>query len=682
MLWSVIKWPGEVRSAPSGSPGDAGRFGFLFLNNSDMGKPEMSSRLKAGLSVGTVIAFILTIIVSGTGCGCGCCCPCCCDCCCDEDYECCCSCSGWNPVTVTWDGSSPETWTGGCGDSLDIVYIDPGTPITVEPSVVCSPDCLPSYEWEVVKTSGAAEGPWSGVDLPVTFSPTGAGTFQISMGAACDGTPCPECLIILNVGAVSACHCSEWTPVDITYWPTPDIFFTDSASCGDTFTITPALYGHSISFTATAECVDCAVAWPDYTFEVIGPGGTILHSGTGNVATFSRALVDAYASYQVVFRANCGDVACSPCALTVERSCCIGLYDCDIMDIAVSPDGTIHVITEDCGAVYRSTDGGYTFTAVAMPTWFTSPARAITAAPDNTVFLTDSNPGGNQVFISSDGGITWAPLGNPALGSGCTITDIAVSPTWYGGIGELAIAVADNGAGDTAAGDVKVWGHGGVLTWVSIPGLAGTHDYMAVAFSPMYPIDASIILVGVTESAAVDYQVSVNFALTVLPTVNVVSGTTTDFSQPAAGSSILYASIALPDDFNASTIITRTSFVGVASNILQATDDVYQVIPSSGIGMVTDMNVLGSATSVGIRSLGFRGTATTGLLVAGAHATRDVWSTTSSPALPVWTAADPPPCGERDVVVVRGPDWLTWYAGTSGLGSCFSISNDNAGSFN
>lgn len=52
-----------------------------------------------------------------------------------------CYCGGWNPVTVSWTGSPPGTWTGPCGDTMTIPWINQGTVVTVNSSENCTGPC-------------------------------------------------------------------------------------------------------------------------------------------------------------------------------------------------------------------------------------------------------------------------------------------------------------------------------------------------------------------------------------------------------------------------------------------------------------------------------------------------------------------------------------------------------------
>ena len=123
-----------------------------------------------------------------------------------------CSCLNWNPITVTWSGSSSATWTGDCEGTLFISWVSSNTAVLINSNVNCKPGCQPSYTWSVTKVpgSGSLEGPWKGAGLPASFSPTSPGSFSVVLKASCDGTPCPPCNIYIRIDKIiqpSPCSC-------------------------------------------------------------------------------------------------------------------------------------------------------------------------------------------------------------------------------------------------------------------------------------------------------------------------------------------------------------------------------------------------------------------------------------------------------------------------------------------
>ena len=97
----------------------------------------------------------------------------------------------------------------------------------------------------------------------------------------------------------------------------------------------------------------------------------------------------------------------------------------DINGMVVGPDGyTIYVIDNQTAgsAVWKSSNGGRTFAALANPAGITAPFRAVAVAPDNpnVVAVVDSTAAVaatnalGRVFVSRDGGVNWlAPAVDP-----------------------------------------------------------------------------------------------------------------------------------------------------------------------------------------------------------------------------------------------------------------------------
>lgn len=131
-----------------------------------------------------------------------------------------CLCSYWNQPTVTWDGPSSGTQTVSCGSNYSIPEtICSGTNIFINSDVNCSTGCNSSYTWSVIPEPGMGppEGPWSGTNLPASFSPVLGGNYAVTLNAWCGGTPCPPCTINVAVNlssciehaiTLSACVCN------------------------------------------------------------------------------------------------------------------------------------------------------------------------------------------------------------------------------------------------------------------------------------------------------------------------------------------------------------------------------------------------------------------------------------------------------------------------------------------
>jgi hypothetical protein len=151
-----------------------------------------------------------------------------------------CWCLEWNPVTVSWAGSSPETWTGACGSIIQISSINSGTVVSIHSSINCNFFCLPSYSWSVTKSDGTAEEPWSGTGSTAKFTPTSPGGFTVVLNASCGSAHCPPCNIYIRINKTRACLYSGMDGMERLLPPTGwDIANPDAGSWAPINTIDP-----------------------------------------------------------------------------------------------------------------------------------------------------------------------------------------------------------------------------------------------------------------------------------------------------------------------------------------------------------------------------------------------------------------------------------------------------------
>ena len=182
----------------------------------------------------------------------------------------------------------------------------------------------------------------------------------------------------------------------------------------------------------------------------------------------------------------------------------------DITDIAVANDGvTVYVADSETGSMYRSSDGGQSFTrldsynnisGVAAPT-------AVAVAPDDPQVVAVSD--GSFVYTSTNSGTTWSNLGTlPAASASGTIMDCAVGPARSGTLlgREYAAAMADPADAitntPTQEGDVLIVGK--IASWASAgssTNITGDMDYMAVSFTPNFVGDRVLVAVGASVNS-------------------------------------------------------------------------------------------------------------------------------------------------------------------------------------
>jgi len=382
--------------------------------------------------------------------------------------------------------------------------------------------------------------------------------------------------------------------------------------------------------------------------------------------------------------------------------------------VAFSPnfatDNTIFAAVNDIQTalarplVYRSLDGGYTW----IPTSTVLGAAALDIivdlevspnyAADRTVFIATQTPAGGAgtgiVYRSTNGGATFSQLGVVTLGAAEVITSMSVTPN-YDGVGVIAIGIADTATATvpaTAATCVQLWGANGVLNWTNA-GPAASIDVLALQYSPNFPIDATLLVVGSVAVGPPTLFDNVGGVWNIISAAGVAVGAAAsiDFDSLAGGATtnVLAADIALPSDYNGTTPTLRRAYVSIASEATGSTN-VYRI----------DNVTAGVATNPGVAlaDLDYAGTYAAGTLMGGlittvAGALNVYYSTTVMTTAPVWYPATNAPTGASIAAVLppaglnmtsmahidMASDFATSLmvvAGTAGNDSAVAISKD------
>ena len=368
----------------------------------------------------------------------------------------------------------------------------------------------------------------------------------------------------------------------------------------------------------------------------------------------------------------------------------------DASFLTIAPNGDVFVVDTlaATNVVYKSTTGGAKWTASTVNPWgAANPVTAIAVSPayaiDGTVVVAAQLATGPQVYISTAGGGTFAQLGGPLTATATEkVMSIAFSPTYASGSGEIMVGTSNTLAGANY-GNVYIWGRGGVLTWA---GQGLLEDITSVAFSPNYPIDATILAVGSLAVPSTQLHTKVSTAawdVTILPAGPVAINAAGGMGD---GSAIILSQIQLPSDYNASLPATRRVYVSTVSGF--ATDNVYRITGPTGVAaLVALMNPLGGGDQE-FGSIVYVGTFSTGTLLAGnysaAGAAAAVYMTTTmATATPLWAVTAAPPLGTtaaagQVVYVGAAVDFATSakvLAGTAGTDSGVSVSTDSGLNF-
>jgi len=385
----------------------------------------------------------------------------------------------------------------------------------------------------------------------------------------------------------------------------------------------------------------------------------------------------------------------------------------NVADIAVASDGkTAYAVDTQTAGILQTTTNGARWTVLPNPgAGYVAPPRLVAVAPDdpNAVAIVDSFNGAatvadGQVWISNNGGTTWAMLNqvvsNGSAGGTAVTMGITVGPARSGTIlgRDYAVAVSDGTPGAFAGGDVLFMGLN--TAWVSASAnaaaiAASTFDFTSVEMSPGFLGDRCVVAVGSNAGGTRLFIIQTSdvaplATLVAPPGAVLVEVTSTlgfsardyDAAGAAAGATIK-SDIALPSDFDPTTVPGRRSFLSWTAVGAANFDDVYRVDNSTVRKLQT-----GAAAANGTYSIAYSGTISGGTLIAGeAAATGNatlVWHTEDpNVSQPSWSASAKSPTGTTNCVVGIDPaDATLCYAGNSGVENAFHASTNGALSFN
>ncbi len=381
----------------------------------------------------------------------------------------------------------------------------------------------------------------------------------------------------------------------------------------------------------------------------------------------------------------------------------------NITDFVVASNGkTIYLVDTTAGInrVARSDNGGRTFTVLGS--YAGASADLVAVAPDNpeVVAVVDQSTAPDTLYISTNGGATWANLAFVGTLATEVITGVAVGPADATALlnREYAVCTLDPAAG--TFGDV--WMIGVSNAWVNESGGAGLtiYDFTSLTMAANWFGQWAIVAVGSDNVGASNpelgtagdtWLIAINASpiagpVTIAPTPVNMDTLTYDSPAESAGggalsAEIISSSVVLPFDFDATSPVGFRSFVGWTSQTLAGVaDDVFRV----------DFNAprkLDILPTVQIQSLSYSGTVAAGTLFAGAYASNTIWFTANPTAgAPTWGFSFKPPtvntaAAGNNTRVAVSPDFAASkvvYAGcTDAAGeAAFSKSADGGLSFN
>ncbi len=318
------------------------------------------------------------------------------------------------------------------------------------------------------------------------------------------------------------------------------------------------------------------------------------------------------------------------------------------------------------GKIYKSTDGGVTWTDVLSRDISAAsaklPAWNIAVAPDDVNFVvavtdnsTVSPNGPKEVFVSKDGGANWENTNLPPLAVNEFISCVDISMK-HGSTRDIAIGTRDGGGGGRVfVRNVSSFGWADQTVPPSIGWTAG--DVVALKFSPNYDDDDTIVVVysngtGTYLNAGVrDISVNTtNWAAIYAIPIEVITGA--PGSSPKAAE-IITADLELPSDFSGIFSGSGTDY----RHYYVSTDAIAAGVQIGGVYRIDNTVVYRIGPPIvpppapllplrpsGISSIAYLGTYAGGELLAG-----EVTADNTKGVVNVWRTSDP---------VSNTPYWL------------------------
>jgi len=344
----------------------------------------------------------------------------------------------------------------------------------------------------------------------------------------------------------------------------------------------------------------------------------------------------------------------------------------DILDMVVSGDGSTIYMADGSTSIYRSTNGGESWTSITVVENSTPMATFLIAvAPDdpNYIAAVASNV---TVCISDDAGANWDSLEQIDGGSSINnAEDIALSVEKSG---KHFVAVAGVA---TIGPDAQIWYYeiGAIgSVWQDAHNdatIVGTDYAAAVEFSPNFYSDQ--VMAAVTVDEGVDAYYEVYSFNTNTWNAGAFPSETSLAQDSEVPTTLDAASIAFAPDYLGSDDSMRVVFVGLTINA-SSDDDA-----TDGVFRLDDDDVTVVKDEKQIYSVAFDGS----LLVAGRYDDPGVYRSTDAlsddPSVSGSTSSKNPGGATLCIVGIAGS---TVVAGTTGDDSAFAYSEDNGATFN
>ena len=365
------------------------------------------------------------------------------------------------------------------------------------------------------------------------------------------------------------------------------------------------------------------------------------------------------------------------------RRGCIIMLNSEVSRIAVGSGGVIYAIDSRVGGVYRSENGGSTWTEITanlIAAWATLPAQEVAVCPNKPTIVAVVDRDRQKVYVSKDSGATWDDSSFPALPPGGEVRCIDMS-TYRMVADEI---VCDLAVGTKESGNGKVYARStsAFSSWQE-QGL-NQGDVWAVKFSSAYSVESAIVAVtadgddtwlsiGNRDVANNSTQWNAAAGLAGYPVRVEDGGDSPDRFQ------IRGADVSLPADFNS---MQPCVYLSTDSDVLGVQVGIYRV---EGLA-ATVTHFDGSYGR--IHSIDHYGKKQQGRLVAGevpgaGFQVKVWWTDNAYPGYglsPSLKEATQPPTGPGNAFVRWSYDGTVAYCGTSGTAandeSALSVSYD------
>ncbi len=374
--------------------------------------------------------------------------------------------------------------------------------------------------------------------------------------------------------------------------------------------------------------------------------------------------------------------------------------DSDVSHIAVGYDNTIYALDSPHARLYKSDHGGYGWTDISRELGASAPWTELAIAPDDPrVVAIVTN--GTEVFVSTDGGTTFAATGlSGNLSGGERIQCLALSP----GYGHRDIAVGTS----TGSGNGKVWVNvmnGFPRGWQDMSTSAtgwSNADIFAIEYSPGFAVDGTLLAVAATGPPPNSDGTFLFIGFRDLggntTTWNNSAGYPVEISQSGQdtpGTPLTYADIALPSDYIGTSPANRHVYAcwsdnppGVAS-AGNPNDDVYRIDDTVGYRLLVRPDVTCSLAHYGMFSRGkLLAGAVTASTISLFRGPQVYFTSNPSSPYPTWQNSQKPPTGPAQARVAWSADGRVAYCGTSAPSggsndqSAFSVSTNNGFTWN